>query len=117
MSTNPKAPSEADPVDGLTISDRPGGARFSIHAKPRASKSKVLGVRDGSLDVAIAAPPVDGEANEEIRKLLARALDLARRDVEIVAGATGKSKIVEVGLSALDTRARLAKLLGEGRSR
>jgi len=34
--------------------------------KPRASKSRILGVREGMLEVALAAPPVDGEANAEL---------------------------------------------------
>jgi uncharacterized protein (TIGR00251 family) len=97
----------------LELSERPTGTRFSVFAKPRASKNRIAGVRAGALEVAVAAPPVDGAANEAIRALVAEVLSLPKRDVEIVAGASGKSKIVEVALPVIDTRARLLRALGE----
>jgi uncharacterized protein (TIGR00251 family) len=93
----------------LAITEREGGVRFGVHAKPRASKSKVLDVRDGVLRVALAAPPIDGEANAELARVLADALGVAARDVTIVAGQTGKRKIVEVrGIDAALARRRFA---------
>jgi len=99
-----------DQVERLRIADREGGVvRISIHAKPRASKSAIVGVREDALEVAIAAPPVDGEANAELVRTLAKALGLSRSSVTVVAGATGKQKIVEIaGLSAAELRDRLA---------
>jgi len=98
-----------DQVEQLRIVDREGGAvRISIHAKPRASKSAIVGVREAALEVAIAAPPVDGEANAELVRTLAKALGLSRSSVSVVGGATGKQKIVEVeGLTAAEVRERL----------
>ena len=110
------AESEPETYEALVVTDRPGGARFSLHAKPRSSRSAVLGVREGALDVAIAAPPVDGAANDEIRALLARALAVPKRDVEIISGASGRSKLVEVSLSAEETRARLRASRGRSAS-
>ena len=49
----------------------PGELRLKVRVKPRASKSRVLGTRDGVLEVAVAAPPVDGAANEELVRTLA----------------------------------------------
>ena len=100
------AETEPETFETLRVTERVGGARFSLHAKPRSSRSSVLGVREGALDVAITAPPVEGAANDEIRTLLARALALPRRDVEIVAGTAGRSKVVEVPLTADETRTR-----------
>ncbi len=100
-----------DPLAGLALTERPEGVRFSLHAKPRASRTKVVGVREGALDLAVAAPPVDGAANEEICSFLAGSLGVAKRDVQIVSGAAGRQKIVEVARTGEDVRARLARLV------
>ena len=63
---------------------------------PRASKSEIVGVVDGSLKVRISAPPVDGAANEEVVKVLAKAFSVAKSNVSIVSGETSKTKRVRV---------------------
>ncbi len=91
---------------GITV--HADGLRFEVHARPKASKSAICGAREGALDVRLAAPPVDGAANEELVKVLSGALKIPKRDVILVRGATGKSKLVEVrGLSMDEVRIRL----------
>ncbi len=51
---------------------------------------------DGVLKVRIAAPPVDGAANAELTKVLAKEYGIARADVEIVGGATSRTKRVRL---------------------
>ena len=63
---------------------------------PRASKSEVVGEFDGSLKVKIAAPPVDGAANEEVVKVIAKAFGRPRVDVEILSGHTSRTKRLRV---------------------
>ncbi len=63
---------------------------------PRASRSEIVGEHNGALRIRIAAPPVDGEANEELVKLLARVLRVPRSTVEITAGHSAKLKTVRV---------------------
>ena len=75
---------------------REGGVRFRVHVQPRASRSEVAGVREGALRVRLQAPPVDGAANEALVELLAERLSVSRRDVRIVAGVAGRSKVVDV---------------------
>jgi len=82
--------------DRLEISDRSGAVRFSVHVRPRSSRSTIVGVRDGSLDVALIAPPSEGAANDELRKLLARVFEVSRRDVNIIVGMASRSKLVEI---------------------
>lgn len=95
-------------VSGLLISDRAGAVRFDVHARPRAPKTKVIGVTEGALHVAIAAPPVDGEANAELARGLAAVFGVRARDVEVVAGQSGKRKIVEVrGVDAVTAMDKL----------
>ena len=70
---------------------------------PRASRSEIVGEHDGALRVRIAAPPVDGAANEELVRLLSRELSLSRSAIEISAGHSSKLKRVKVaGGSASD---------------
>ena len=88
---------------------REGHVRFEVHATPRARKSALTGVREGVLLVRLAAPPLDGAANEELVAVLARVLLLPKRDVSLVRGESARRKLVEVrGLTADEVRARLA---------
>ena len=69
---------------------------FTVRVIPRASKSEVVGEFDSSLKVKIAAPPVDGAANEEVVKLIAKAFGRSRADVEILSGHTSRTKRLRV---------------------
>jgi uncharacterized protein (TIGR00251 family) len=94
----------------LALNERAEGVRISVQVRPKSSRSAILGVRGGALHVALISPPVDGAANAELIKLLARALDVRRNDVEISHGASGRTKVIAVrGLRENETRARLAK--------
>ena len=91
----------------LTLT-REAAIRFEVRAKPRARKSAVVGVQEGALVVQLAAPPVDGAANEELIATLARALGIPKRDVAIVRGDSARHKLVEVrGPSERELRVRL----------
>ena len=69
---------------------------FNIRVVPRASRSQVAGEFDGGLKVRIAAPPVDGAANDELVRFLAREFGRPRADIEIIAGQTSRTKRVRV---------------------
>jgi hypothetical protein len=73
-----------------------GSITFTIRVVPRASKSEIVGDVEGSLKVRISAPPVDGAANEEVVKVLAKAFAVAKSNVTIVSGETSKTKRVRV---------------------
>ncbi len=82
--------------------------RFEVHARPRAKKSQLMGVREGRLDVSLAAPPVDGAANEELVRTLAKVLGVPRSRVQVVRGEASRTKLVEVqGLDENEVRTRL----------
>lgn len=85
------------------------GAVLEILAQPRASRSRVVGEHDGRLKIQLAAPPVDGEANETLLAFLADALGVKRGEVALLAGATGRRKRVRVaGLTVAAAVAALA---------
>lgn len=96
--------------DGLTLNERSGAVRFTVHVRPRSSRSAILGVREGTLEVALTSPPADGAANSELLALIAKALDVRRASVTIVIGPSSRDKLLEVnGLSPDETRVRLSK--------
>lgn len=72
------------------------GTRLLLHVVPRASRTAVVGEHDGRLKLAVAAPPVDGEANDTIVRFLAKQLGVGRDAVTLTAGQTGKKKTVEI---------------------
>jgi len=62
---------------------------------------------DGVLRVRVAAPAIEGAANQALLRLIAQELDVPRRDVHLVAGAGGRTKLVVVdGISADRVRLR-----------
>jgi uncharacterized protein len=70
--------------------------RFGVRLTPRGGADRVDGVLDGVLRVRVAAPPVEGAANEALLRLLAAELGIPRRDVRLIAGAAGRAKVVVV---------------------
>jgi uncharacterized protein (TIGR00251 family) len=82
--------------------------RVDIRVKPGARKESVGGTHGDALVVAVQAPPVDGKANDAVRKALARAFGVRKQDVVIVAGERGRDKVVELP----DDHDRLAELRG-----
>jgi uncharacterized protein (TIGR00251 family) len=73
---------------------------LAVRAVPRASRRGITGIRDDVILVRIGAAPVDGAANAELIETLANALDLPKRALTIVAGASSRTKRVRIdGLS------------------
>ena len=99
-------------LSSLKVTAAEDGVDLWVRARPRASKSAVKGVAEGALEVALAAPPVDGEANDELVRFLSRALGVGKRDVRIVRGESGRHKRLHIArIAEGELRARLALLL------
>jgi uncharacterized protein (TIGR00251 family) len=81
-----------------------GGALvFAVRVVPRASKTAIAGEHDGALKVRVAAPPVEGAANAELTRFLAKRLGIPTRAVEVVGGHTSKTKVLRAeGAQAAD---------------
>ena len=80
----------------INITDTGKGVTFDVRVVPRSSRSEIVGEHDGTLKVRLASPPVDGAANAELVKLLAKTFGVSRSDVEIVAGETSKRKRIKI---------------------
>ena len=88
------------------------GLRVSVRVRTGASRPAVGG-RYGAdaLVVAVAARPVAGAANVAVTEAVARAFAVPRSRVELVAGRTGRDKVVRIAGDPATLRARLAQLL------
>ncbi len=80
----------------LEIIEANEGVMFNIRVVPRASKSWIVGEHAGALKVRISAPPVDGAANEEVVRVLAKAIGVAKSNVAIVSGYASKTKRIRI---------------------
>jgi uncharacterized protein len=87
---------------------RETGARAVVDVRvvPRAGRTGFAGERDGRLLIRLAAPPVEGAANDALLAFLATALDLPRRNLRIVAGEHSRNKRIAIeGLTLEQVRA------------
>jgi len=94
---------ETLPTLSVQAEDR---VRFEVQVSPRASRTQRLGVHDGALKLALKAPPVDGAANDELVRFVAKAIGVPRRNVQLVRGHTSKRKTLEVHTSDALERVR-----------
>jgi len=75
-------------------------ARLTVKVHPRARRTALAGRLGDAWKLALAAPPVDGKANEECVRFFADLAGVPKSRVRIVSGATNRMKVVEVeGLS------------------
>lgn len=87
--------------------------RISVYVQPRASKTGVAGMQGDAWKIRVAAPPVDNAANAELIEFIASKLGIPKRNVRVVAGSTGRRKIVEiVGVSLEAVTAALTEEVG-----
>lgn len=90
--------------------DVPGGSELSVLVQPRASRTKVVGEHDGRLKIALAAPPVDGEANAALIEFLSDELGVRKSDVSLLDGETSRRKRLAIrGVAAADLMVKLCK--------
>jgi uncharacterized protein (TIGR00251 family) len=86
----------------------PGGVRIRVHVQPRASTSSLQGLHGDALKIRLAAPPVDGAANEALVGFLADILKRPRSAVRLTRGAASRRKTVEVtGIDPAEAARRL----------
>lgn len=83
---------------------------LTLHIQPGAKKTEVVGLHGEALKIKVAAPPVEGAANEALVKFVAGLCGVSRRQVSIKAGASNRHKIIEV-LGSDITRESISKLL------
>ena len=110
MSTSAKPPAEAPGDDPLGANAPAKGAFFDVRVIPRAPRTRVDGMRGAAILVRLAAPPVDGAANDALVAFLSEVLALPRRNIRIVSGEKPRDK--RVAAYGIDQAAAMARLLG-----
>jgi len=94
----------------IRVTETAQGITFNVRVVPRASRSEIAGEFDGALRVRLAAPPVDGAANRELIRMLAKELKVPQNSIDIVAGSASKSKTVSIRDVSDDAREQLKSL-------
>ena len=84
-----------------------GRVTLSLHIQPGARKTEVMGLHGEALKIRLAAPPVDGKANEALLAFLAKTLGLPRARVTLKSGQTSRAKVVEILDAPADGEQRL----------
>lgn len=86
------------------------GAALAIRVTPNAKRNEIDGfLEDGTIRIRLTASPVEGKANSALIEFLSKVLDVRRSDIEIIAGQTGRSKLVTI--SDIDPATVQEKLL------
>jgi len=73
---------------------------LALRVQPGAKRSEVAGEHGGALKMRLAAPPVDGKANAELRRFLADAFGVPLRNVTLLRGEASRAKQVRVDAPA-----------------
>lgn len=89
------------------------GAAITVRVTPRSSKNEIQEIlNDGTIKIRITSAPVDGHANETLVRFLADVLDVSISQVDIIAGKTGRDKLISIiGLGADTVHQRIMEKL------
>ena len=86
-----------------------GRITLTLHIQPGAKKTEFAGLHGDALKIRLAAPPVDGKANEALIKFVAEALGLPKSAVNLKSGQTSRHKVLEVSGATSDAVASFAQ--------
>jgi hypothetical protein len=75
---------------------------LTLHVQPGAKISVIAGIHGEALKIRLAAPPVEGRANEALQKFIAELFAVPRRRVELIQGAQSRRKVVAISGSKVD---------------
>lgn len=84
-----------------------GQITLTLHIQPAAKKTEFAGLHGDALKIRLAAPPVDGKANEALIKFVAETLGLPKAAVNLKSGQSSRRKVIEVCWATTEAVARL----------
>jgi uncharacterized protein (TIGR00251 family) len=87
-----------------------GRVTLTLHIQPGAKKTEFAGLHGDALKIRLAAPPVDGKANEALIKFVAETLKLPKSAVNLKSGQTSRRKVLEVNGSSREALAGLVSV-------
>ena len=92
----------------ISVQESSNRVTFTVKIHPRAKKNAITGEFGDTLKVSLAAPPIDGKANEACIEFFAKLLKVPRSSVTIASGQSSRNKVIRVaGLTAEEVRVRL----------
>jgi len=80
----------------LELKETGSAVTIKVRVQPRAPRTEIIGEHDGAIKMRLTAPPVNGKANEECRRFLAKLLGVSATSVEIISGESSRDKIIRV---------------------
>lgn len=89
------------------------GALLQVSVVPNAKRTEIVGLHDGDLRVRLAAPPVDGKANDTLTAWVAEQLGQPKRAVRLLRGASARQKQLEIDLPEAQVAAWLRRCLAQ----
>ena len=91
------------------VSKTAGGVKISICVLPRSSRSAIVGVHNSQLKIKLTKPPVDGKANAECCRFIARVLRVPKTAVRVIRGMTARNKVLIIdGITETDALKHLS---------
>jgi uncharacterized protein (TIGR00251 family) len=79
------------------LHDGKKGSALAVRVTPRASRNEIVEIlSDGTVKIRLTSPPVEGKANEALVAFLAEILEVPPSHIDIVAGTTGRDKLVSI---------------------
>lgn len=89
----------------ISVQESSHGVTFTVKIHPRAKKNAITGEFGDTLKLSLAAPPIDGKANEACIEFFAKLLKVPRSSVTIASGQSNRKKVIRVvGISAAEIR-------------
>jgi uncharacterized protein (TIGR00251 family) len=89
----------------ISVQESSNGVTFTVKIHPRAKKNAITGEFGDTLKLSLAAPPIDGKANEACIEFFAKLLKVPRSSVTIASGQSNRKKVIRVvGISAAEIR-------------
>ena len=90
---------------------------LAVHAIPRSSRNEVVDFTGDRCRIKVKAPPVDGEANEELVAFLSKVFGVAKRQISLEGGSSGKQKVFFVSGVSLEQAETALSVAGSGKTR
>ncbi len=84
------------------------GCIVTLHVQPGAKRTEVVGEHGDALKLRLAAPPVDGRANDALVMFLAEVLDISRQSVVLLSGQSSRRKRLRIALGSSQVMSRLS---------
>ncbi len=99
-----------DHIDKIDIRHTDGGAVIAVKVVPSSSRDRIAAVLGDALKITTTARPQRGKANTAVAQILAEALGISPRDIQLVSGRTSAAKeFCVAGLSVQQLRRRLTE--------